>query len=171
MLSTFALPPTIQQEEFSRAYVAAIASAAGYSANRRPVDVDCIDVDIRQRSDGIDFPLIDCLSIQAKCTYAHSPRDGYLHFPLKVATYNNLCQARLSPRILVVVHIPQDISKWLTHNSDCIILRYNAYWLSLRGERPIQGVDTSTVRIPTHQCFTVEWLRKTMDNLAGGIQL
>ena len=172
MVSVYAIPPTAQQEEFSRAYIAAVASAAGYSVQRRSVDVDCIDLSIHQRSDGNSVPLIDCLGVQLKCTYAHQPKNGYLHFPLDIVSYDNLRQERLyAPRILVVVHVPRNVGDWLTHAADAMILRHCAYWMSLRGMPAVGNTASYTIRIPTDQRFTVDALQEIMNHLAKGVQL
>lgn len=171
MITTYQLPPTIQQEEFSRAYVAAIASAAGYSVEKRSVDVDCIDLSIHQRSDGESIPLIDHLGIQLKCTYAFTPQSGSLHFKLDIATYNNLRQRRLNPRILVVVNVPRNVEDWLTHNGDAMILRHCAYWYDLQGMPAVNNNTSYTINIPEDRLFTVKEVRKIMNRLAEAGQL
>lgn len=165
----YAIPPTLQQEEFSRAYVAAIASAAGYSVERRSVDVDHVDLSIHQRGTDVFVPLIAQLEVQLKCTYAHSPQNGTLSYPLDISAYNKLRKKHIHyRRILVVVHVPRDVTQWVAIDDGLIMLRHCAYWLSLCDLPEVNNETSCTVKIPTQQRFTVNSLKLMMATLANG---
>ncbi|TMQ03035.1 MAG: DUF4365 domain-containing protein [Deltaproteobacteria bacterium] len=39
----------------------------------------------------------------------------------------------VTPRILVVVFVPEQVADWTTHTEQELTMRYCAYWASLRG--------------------------------------
>ncbi len=108
-----------RQEEFSVAYIRAVAAAAGYSVTKDSIDQDSVDVYISQRGNKDnedDYPHYSILKVQVKCTYRHKPKsDGFIHFPLKLKNYNDLRRENTGdPFILVVLYIPSsDESAWL----------------------------------------------------------
>ena len=156
------------QEFFSEAYIAAISAVAGFSFEYKKVDRNSIDVFITQRIDGNNCPQIEELKIQLKCTYAHTPQNGVLTYPLKIKNYNDLRQeSLLIPRILVVVYTPNlPRINWLQHNNNHLILKYEAFWVSLRGRGSV--TNTTTININLKQKFTVSSLQALMDSIANG---
>lgn len=101
------------KERFSLAYIGAVASRAGYYIVEPRVDQDSVDGtlmgDIGRR------PRID---FQAKATAQDILRESHLAFPLPVKNYNDLRADTRTPRILIVVLIPGDSSKWLSQSHD-----------------------------------------------------
>lgn len=169
MNTEYALPPTTQQEEFSRAFVTAIATAAGYSVERCSVDMNSIDFSIRQRSNGDNVPNFDALEVQLKCTYSHLPKNGYLSLPIDIPTYNRLRHIRVAtPKILVAVHVPRDFDRWLIHGQDDMNLSHCAYWISLKGKPEVSNSDSISIEIPTSQKLTIDALRALMNKIARG---
>jgi len=169
-MARFSIPKNSRQEQFSIAYIRSIASVAGYAVDETRVDVDSVDCTIVQPGDSDEFPEIEGLRVQAKCTYAHRPKSGSIRFPLSIKNYNDLRRECMNPRILVIVHVPQQIGNWLRHWNDSMSLYHCAYWLSLRGQPPVPNSTNVTVTIPTSQVFTVDALVAMMDGLAEGIR-
>jgi hypothetical protein len=95
-----------QMEEFSKAYVHAVAAATGYkvfpSANP---DNDSIDLSIGTRGDfgKIRSPRVD---VQLKC-WGGELNGNWFSFPLKIKNYEDLRHTNyMIPRILIVVIVP-----------------------------------------------------------------
>jgi hypothetical protein len=104
------LAPTDQEEAFSRAYVDAVSAGAGYTVSAANFDRDGIDVTI---SAGGDFrPRLD---VQLKATIRlGEPTAGVFRYPLKRRNYDLLRVPATTPRILVVLALPEDPSLWLS---------------------------------------------------------
>lgn len=166
--STF-LDPDQKKEQFSHAYIHAIATAAGFSRFRYDTDMDSIDVGLTgQRGDGkIRSPKID---IQLKCTSSEDKgnQNGFT-YPLKTKNYNDLRDEQvLVPRILVIVTVPTDEKIWLEDLSDHMIVRHCAYWLSLRGQPHTKNLSGLRIQIPRTQRFNVATLTAMMDRVRNG---
>lgn len=78
-----------RKEQFSIAYVKAVASVAGFAVERITVDLDGVDVTICSRNTAgrIRSPLVD---VQLKCTGTNVLKDGVIKFPLKRKNYDDL---------------------------------------------------------------------------------
>jgi hypothetical protein len=159
-----------QQEQFSLAYVRAVAAAAGFAASKPEVDYDGIDLTIAQHGgDGsIVSPKFD---VQVKSEVSGQPKAFPWSYKLKVANYDKLRSARYaSPRILIVVAIPADVDDWLTLTQKQLSLRHCAYWVSLRGEPDTTNATTVTVKLPRVQKFSPRQLRAIMKRIEAGKQ-
>ena len=79
----------MQKEQFSRAYVQAIAATAGFAWSTMSVDDDSIDLTLHQRRGRglISSPRID---LQLKCTAAETPIAEHFSFKLKMKNYDDL---------------------------------------------------------------------------------
>ena len=134
-----------QKEQFSFAFVGAIAAAAGFKFGPSPQpDDESIDAVIR--SGGGRFPQID---LQLKCTAALSPDAETWSFPLKVKNYRDLrVEDCMIPRILIVVSVPEDAANWVESDDSQMSARHSARWISLRGAPRSDNSETVTVEIP-----------------------
>lgn len=167
-----------RQEQFSVAYIKAIASAAGYKVSPlNPMDEDSEDIQIHQRRNDYDDdrPFYSILRVQAKCTTVQPSDDGFLHFRLPLKNYDDLRPITGDPFLLMVLCIPsQDESDWLKEENLYMVLYNKAYWFSLRGADRIPDNDTprkdrkKTILIPTSQLLDVNGLVTIMDMLADG---
>ena len=129
---------THQQEEFSRAYIYAVAAAAGmkFSPAAAPDD-DSVDV--------------------------------MISFPLKAKNYEDLRHTDYqTPRILVVVFVPEQVRDWTAHTEQALVLRYCAYWWSLGGLPASSNQRSTTVHLPRTNLFNVAGLEALMDRIGGG---
>jgi hypothetical protein len=157
-----------RKDLFSRAYVRAVASVAGYTATVPELDRDSVDLQLAGVGGGgtIRSPYLD---LQLKCTGAEelSPTDFPL--PLKIKNYDDLRATDLAvPRILVVVVVPPDIDDWLAVSEDQMIVRNCGYWHSLHGEPESENATTVTVRIDRERIFDVAGLQTLMQTVAAG---
>ena len=160
MTTADALLTTADKEEaLSRAYAYAVAARAGYTTAWRNFDRDGVDLQIN--AGGAMRPALD---IQLKATInLGSPRDGYFRFPLKTNNYELLRIDTQTHRILVVLDLPRDQSRWLTITLDELVLRRNAYWMSLKDHEESANQTSVTVYIPENQLFDADALRRLME--------
>ncbi|HEX4419258.1 MAG TPA: DUF4365 domain-containing protein [Kofleriaceae bacterium] len=117
------------QEAFSRAYIHAVAAGAGLKYCDGPLpDDDHVDVTISSSGPMglIRSPKVD---IQAKCRLGIAPDGDPISYALDKDDYEGLRhQDYGSPRILVVVFVPDDIGLWTEHSEEGLMLRYCGYW-------------------------------------------
>lgn len=159
---------TDQQEEFSYAYVHAVATVAGYGVIRasRVVDNSGIDLTIAALGDRRQ-PRKPRLDVQLKCTYQNVRKQEHLAYPLDRETHHRLCVEEVVPLILVVVLVPNAIENWLAHSEDEITLKHCGYWLSLSGRTPTINKTSETVHIPRLQRFDPSGLEDIMNRIAA----
>ena len=74
----------------------------------------------------------------------------------------------LVPRILIVVVVPKNVNEWLEQSDRQTIVKYCAYWASIRGESPTKNEQTVTVYIPQANRLTPYELRYLMQIVASG---
>ena len=154
-----------QKEGLSLAYVKALATRAGFSTAVPEPDRDSVDV--RIMAGGPRRPALD-LQLKATAELAEA-QDGFRRFRLPIKNYNDLRVETQTPRLLVVLELPQDESQWMTVTAEELVLRRRAYWLSLqRGDDEAVDQKTVTVRIPEHNVFDVEALRTLMEQSRSG---
>jgi hypothetical protein len=151
-----------RQEAFSRAYIHAVAAAAGFKYTDGPLpDDDHVDVTVASRGAMglIRSPKVD---IQVKCKLG-SPEGDPISYALDAEDYEGLRHLDYgSPRILVVVFVPPDIALWTEHAEDGLMLRYCGYWVSLRGCPESSNKTTVTVHLPRANAFGVTGLTEIM---------
>ena len=153
-------------ELLSLAYVKAVAAHAGYQVTRPELDNDSVD-GILLASFG-NRPKID---FQAKATTRNILRGSHIHFPLPVKNYNDLRADTLTPRILIVLIMPNAQLEWVNQTHDELCMRYCAYWLSLEGRPEMTNTSTITVQVPTANMFNDKQLTDLMGKVARGDSL
>jgi hypothetical protein len=160
------LPPTWRQEDFSYAYVLALAAAAGVAWDIPRRDVNSCDVRFYARDDNLeDGPQ---LFAQLKCTAdglgTSGAYPGDWRFSLKASNYRQLRVARTHPpRILVVVKCPDDCADWVAVSPQELLIRAEAWWVSLQAEDELPAdQDSKTVSIPMDQRFDTTSLLANM---------
>ena len=153
-----------QKERFSLLYVKALATRAGFVTSVPELDRD--SVDLRIQAGGPHRPTLD---LQLKATTdLGEPHAGFLPFRLTIKNYSDLRVETQTPRLLVVLELPKDESRWMTVTTEELILRRRAYWLSLQRHEEVVGQQTTTVRIPEGNVFDVEALRTLMERSRSG---
>lgn len=157
-----------QKQQFSFAYVRAVASAAGLAVSRPDVDDDSVDLTIGRKGGGrtIRSPKLD---VQVKCTGGNAVLNGELSFDLEIKNYDELRYEDYPyPRLLIVVTVPPTVTDWLHQTEDELCLRKCGYWLSLRSFEAVANSATKRIHIPRTQQFTVEQLKAIMTRIAEG---
>ena len=147
-----------RKEALSRVYAHAVAARAGYLT--AVYDQDRDGVDLRIQAGGEMRPAIE-LQLKATVNLAATD-DGYFRFPLKRRNYDLLRIETQTPRLLVVLDLPRDESRWMTITADELVLRRRAYWLNLKGMDKTTNRISVTVRIPEQNVFNPESLQALM---------
>jgi hypothetical protein len=158
----------LQKEQFSNAYIRAVAAVAGYNVYKPEVDDDSIDWGIAARG-GRGTLRSPKLELQLKCTASDIRGERHIAFPLKIKNYNELRHENYQvPRILVVVLVPSNTAEWIQQSEESLIMHKCGYWLSLRGRESVPNDDTITVHLSREQIFSVDQLCSVMDRIAQG---
>ncbi len=112
------------------------------------------------------FPTVD---VQLKCTSATNLNSGPVHFELPIKNYSELRGDRfISPRILLLVRVPENVDYWLQQSEEQLTMRHCGYWFSLREEPESSNENSVTVRIPRANQFTVNALQTMMHRIGNG---
>ena len=154
-----------QKEGLSVAYVKALAARAGFSTAVPEPDRDSVDV--RIMAGGPRRPALD-LQLKATTDLAEA-QDGFRRFRLRIKNYDDLRVETQTPRLLVVLDLPQDEAQWMTVTTEELVLRRRAYWVSLQqGHEEVVRQETVTVRIPEGNVFDVATLQTLMERSRTG---
>jgi hypothetical protein len=157
-----------RKEQFSHAYVKAVAAVAGFAWSKPSVDDDSIDMALGMKGGGgtVRSPRLE---MQLKCHAAEIPTEDEFGFVLSMKNYDDLRDPAVDvKRILVVAIVPDALADYLHESETQLSLRRCAYWVSLRGLPESANETTITVRIPRRQRFTVESLQGIMHRLSQG---
>lgn len=162
------MDPNQQKEQFSKAYVRAVAAVGGYTVHEPEVDDDSINLGLAATG-GHGLYRSPRLELQLKCTAQSVLDEECLRFPLKIKNYNDLrLQNFLVPRILIVVTVPDRIEDWVLQSEQELAMRHCGYWISIRGMDESANSETVTIAIPRGQQFTVECLTSMMQRIRDG---
>jgi hypothetical protein len=158
------------KESFSKAYLRALASAAGYmfGSVADDVDLDSIDCTIsgRGRQGTIASPRLD---IQLKCSADLVSTDPEWSFPLSVKNYDDLRLPNpMVPRILVLLAVPVLPSQWVIVTHQVTSVMHSARWLSLRDLPATNNLASVTVKLPIAQMLDANQLAAIMARIEGG---
>jgi Domain of unknown function (DUF4365) len=157
-----------KKQEFSKAYVKAVAAACGYATQEPSVDDDSVDLGLAARGGGgtVRSPRLD---LQLKCTAKDLVGENTVDFPLPIKNYDELRAVNfMVPRILVVVVIPNEVALWVEHSEQELLLRHCGYWFSLRGLPPTQNEYTVTINLPRTQVFDLAAVTDIMRRIGNG---
>ena len=162
------------EAELSYAYIHAVASKAGVGCKVGSRHDDNAGIDAELTGWG-PFPKggyrqeID-VKVQLKATIKQPVEyvGGFLPYSLAgIARYDDLRSEAIStPRILVVLFLPENDDEWLTLEEDALILRKCAYWVSLRGARPSTNSTAQTIYLPKSNVFDPVGLITLMTSLS-----
>ena len=162
-----------QKEDFSYAYIYAVASTVDYSlqATTRRLDDSGIDATITVPGK-INSRRLPRFDVQIKSTSRNVLKDESIKFRLTAKNYDELRENDpFVPQLLIVVLIPEDINNWLTQTEESLCLKRCAYWLSLRGRPPLEQQTTITIEIPRQNIFSPNALKTIMERIAAGENL
>lgn len=150
-----------RQEALCRAYVQAVAALAGVGTSRPEPDYG-IDLLLREIAvvEGHHQDTSFQIDLQLRATTRASMTETALVYDLDVNTYNKLrIISAGSPRILIVLVLPEAESEWLSQSPDQLSIRHCAYWLSLEGAQPRTASRSVRVTIPLENVFSPEAVR------------
>jgi hypothetical protein len=153
------------KEEFSLAYVHAVAAAAGFCSDRPSRDYG---VDLRITGAGPrrcrSYPTLD---LQVKATSGDVVRDERVVLSLPVTNYDDLRWDgnRSAPFILVAVVVPASLEDWVAETEAELAMRRCGYWCSLRGMPPTSNTTTVDVSLPRSQRFCTRELEHLMSRI------
>lgn len=154
-----------QEELLSKAYAHAVASRAGYVTAVYESDRDGID--LRIQAGGRMRPALD-LQLKATINLRNVTEDA-VSYPLPRRNYDLLRIETQTPRLLVVLDLPDDPGLWMTVTSDELVIRHRAYWLNLLGYDETSNETSVTVRIPKRNVFDVAGLQALMEQSRTGV--
>jgi hypothetical protein len=163
------------KSELSYAYLHSIATRAGCSVQvgNRHMDGAGVDAIVwareRFRPDSVftDFSI----SVQLKATSSEPARDttGHYPFPVSIDQYNKLRDTGWhAQQLLVVLFLPADPDRWVSHSGEALVSRRCAYWVSLRGAPPSLNRASQTIYIPDANLFSVAGLRAILTQVSLG---
>src|SRR5437867_2868716 len=118
---------TWQMEEFSRAYVRAVAAVVGCEVVESEVDVDSIDVTFSRRTmtGPVRSPKLDA---QLKSIALEPLSGSTFPYPVPMKNYDELRSADfMVPRILIVVIVPPLLADWIGHTEVELAMRRCGY--------------------------------------------
>lgn len=162
-----------RQEALSRASIAAVAARCGLSCGFREFDYG-VDLTLhiieregdRYRESGF------ALDVQAKSTTAALATADCVRYDMEVKAYDDLRQlVGGTPRILVLLVLPDAEDAWTDQDEDRLMLRHCAYWMSFRGQPAVANRYTVRVDIPRANRFSVEALIRIMEKVRRGEEL
>nr|WP_319583466.1 DUF4365 domain-containing protein [uncultured Pseudodesulfovibrio sp.] len=155
---------THQKEQFSLAYISAVAAKTGCNITRWAVDDDSVDCSLKYKMPG--YPQVD---MQVKCTQNLTDSDDCFKFVLtSIKNYNDLRDDNLCvSKILVVVGVPDNLDDWLEQDQEGLLLRRCAYWVNLKGEPATTNKTAITIDIPKENMFSPDALMSIMTTIAA----
>jgi hypothetical protein len=155
------MTPEQQMEQFSFAYVRAMAAAARVNVDRPEVDVDSVDLRFSVKSIAGE-PQAPMIEAQVKAASSSPGRGTSFRFPLKVKNYRELIGKRYIPRILIVVVVPKQVKDWLKQDEKSLVLHRCGYWVSLAGEPETSNNVSVSVTLPRSQLFSISALHNLL---------
>jgi hypothetical protein len=156
----FGLARSAQQERFGDAFLTAIASVAGCTMAKPAVDNDSIDWTLSCR-----LPLRPKIDVQMKTTTNDSGDPAFIRYALKKKNYDDLTLQVSTPRILVLVVVPDHVEEWLALAPTHLVLRRSAHWLSLAGLPPSDNAASVTIDVPRQNLLTPGALQGMMQRI------
>jgi Domain of unknown function (DUF4365) len=152
-----------RKEQFSIAYIQAIAAQIGLNYSIPVVDDDSVDITL----DGKGFtggklrnPRID---IQLKCTSQNVIKGDLIKYPLKLKNYNELRGVDVAaPRYLMLLVVPNKTENWTHFTNNALILFNNCYWASIRYKPEVNNTTNVTIEFSIEQKITTESLMELM---------
>ncbi len=145
------------KEEISLAYILAIAATKAFSTEITRVDNDSIDASICYSGymvQGESTLYSPSIKLQLKATSNANIIGDNLHFPLPIKNYNDLKARSGTPRLLIVLCLPETQTDWLVHSPAELILKKCAYFLNLNGLPDSNNETTVTVKVPLSNIFS-----------------
>lgn len=169
------LPENNIKAGLSSSYIRAVANVAGYSISfidpEADFGIDATVAELGVRNNGRNFDTGRNLQIQLKSTTLGRIRetDTEIIYDLSNKTYNDLVYSGvLTPRILVILVLPDEKEEWLTHSIEMLILKRCAFWTYLCGLPEKENESSTTaVHINKARVFCPETLKRIMEKVSS----
>lgn len=163
------------KEGLSKAYVSAVANKAGMNCeiNGRQFDygIDGTFSDVRILPNGRRSESGFKIDFQLKSTVNIRVEDSEVIYSLNAKNYNDLVETAVgTPRILIVLALPQESDDWLSINEERLLLKKCAWWCSLRGKERTNNTASVNIHIPRDQILTVNEITRIMELVKAGEQ-
>jgi hypothetical protein len=133
-----------QKEQFSVAFLHALATRFGYTVAQWRPD-----------KDGVDGTLRCCglmVDLQLKCTSSPLTYSDGFKYVLDKKTYDKLrCADRSAPGYLALMVVPKDVQAWILHKPKHLLIACQAYWSCLQDMSDEASGDTKTIYLPSIQ--------------------
>ncbi|MFI8972011.1 DUF4365 domain-containing protein [Nocardia asteroides] len=151
------------QGKFGEDYVRVLASAAGLVWSSDDVDVDGVDLTIKQPG-RTRYGFSPQIEVQVKTVSKPRYRHGQLIFSgLSHTQFNQLAGADFAvPRFLFAIHVPPVAAQFADAVTGALLLRHCGYFLSLRDQDRFAVDDakrTVSVPIPLSNVLDVDALK------------
>jgi len=152
-----------RKEEFSCAYVRAVAAAAGFAADRPPgLDRDSVDLNVRSIGPG-GLPGSPQIDIQVKSSSDIAAGD-HIPFDLPRKNFDDIrLEEVMVPGFLIVI-VLRPMDEWVDVTELEALTKFGAigYWMSLRGQSARPNTATIRLHVPRRQIFDVTGLDALM---------
>jgi hypothetical protein len=159
-----------RQEGLCRAYIQGIAAACGMSCSMPNPDygIDLTLNDIEERG-GRRSESGYKLDVQAKSATRAMLAASEVRYALDAPSFETLRHpAPGSPRILVVLVLPDDETRWLAQTEEELMVRHCAYWITLKGHKASRNRRSVRIAIPRGNLFSVDALLAMMRRIKMG---
>lgn len=148
------------QEALGRAYIHAVAAAAGvnYSLGAEfDYGFDGHFRPVRLRGHRIVETGIP-LAFQLKCSGSWTMDEENVSYALKSKNYNDLVTRapEAEGAILILMCLPEEQDQWVTISEEEIVLRRCCYYATLAGDPVPNENSTKTIQIPRSNLLTAE---------------
>jgi hypothetical protein len=159
-----------QKEQFSVAWLRALAAHAGVRVLTCDVDDDSVDAQLARTVKQGAVRKAPRLDVQLKCTETDDGEGEDLTIVLKAKNYDDLrATDRHVPAVLVVVTVPRDLGRWLSVRDDGMLLCQAAFYTSIVGAPASARNDGgATVKVPRKNRLTTESLGSLLDRVGQG---
>lgn len=153
-----------RKEELSVGYLHVISAHVGFSCEKLRIDMDSIDVVVNANGYLADDSTIYSpeIKMQLKASSNIVPNGNYIPFPLPIKNYNDLRNRSTSPRLLVLLLLPENQHEWVLHSIDELVIKKCVYWLNLYGMPQSNNQTSVTVQIPVNNVLSPASLHELM---------
>jgi len=161
------------EAELSYAYLHAVASRAQFGCEiaGRHSDNAGVDAYVRVKErlaqDVIHTNFAFEIQLKATSTKPAMEAERYSYWLKDVDRYDDLRErSSPMPKLLVVLYLPEDASKWLEHSEEGLVARRCAYWVSLWDAPASANRTGQTVYLPRGNLLSVDGIRNLALSLA-----
>jgi hypothetical protein len=159
-------------EAFQEAYVRGVAAAAGCVVHGRPEIDEGVDITLTHTSEThqTDDNTV-YLAIQMKSSSKGLIHEGkFASATMRRNRYDSFRAENVTVhKIVVILHMPAELEDWIRVGDDALLLHHKAYWVSIRGNTPIEpGTESAQVKAPVEQIFDDLALCRIMQRIGQG---